>query len=424
MSLAPLPVSTSQTGGPAGRTGSAGKGSQTAGDFGAMLKRPGGDKGKPTNAAERTVAPAPKPERQPAGTSSVQGLPDGNADRPTSIVDALLQKLVDARKTAREDNDQHDDKQVNKDEPAEPIAIVGAMIAPLHIVQQDADTGDEAEAGADLDGQADATTPAPRADPGTSIPAPARTEAKSDGMKAVAAEAQLVTAQSAPAETIDAPGETVEPTASADRKPAGRDSAPMADQKVSVIASQTAMPAPSFQGGGMSATGANLVAALASDGALPAYAAENAGQAAQALADARPVNILKIQLTPVELGVVTVKLTGSGENLAIEIQVETGEARHRLAADSEAIVRSLQGLGYDIDRITVQQVPVTQSAQSSGAQSGGRDGGSFQQFGDRAGEGRGDRGGQQGDSGRQDHNDSYASAVQSDRPAASGGVYI
>ncbi len=109
---------------------------------------------------------------------------------------------------------------------------------------------------------------------------------------------------------------------------------------------------------GFSITGAAFVEAMKSDGALPQHLA-----AARVLPDAlqpsstKPVTTLKLQLHPAELGAVTVKLTGSGEQLAIEVRVENAEARHRLSSDSESIVKALRGMGFEIDRITVQQAP-------------------------------------------------------------------
>ena len=60
-----------------------------------------------------------------------------------------------------------------------------------------------------------------------------------------------------------------------------------------------------------------------------------------------PAHTLKIELHPAELGAVTASLRMAGEQLSIELKVETAEAHRRLSVDSEAIVSSLRGLGYD-----------------------------------------------------------------------------
>ena len=64
---------------------------------------------------------------------------------------------------------------------------------------------------------------------------------------------------------------------------------------------------------------------------------------------------LKIQLHPAELGMVTAQLRTVGDQLSVELQVDSHEAYHRLTADSDAIVKSLRSLGFDIDRVSIQQ---------------------------------------------------------------------
>ena len=64
---------------------------------------------------------------------------------------------------------------------------------------------------------------------------------------------------------------------------------------------------------------------------------------------------LKIQLHPLELGVVTVHLRTVGEQLSVELKVDNHDAYHRLNADSDAIVKSLRSLGFDIDSVSIQQ---------------------------------------------------------------------
>lgn len=68
-----------------------------------------------------------------------------------------------------------------------------------------------------------------------------------------------------------------------------------------------------------------------------------------------PMRILRIQLHPLELGVVTAKLSSQGGTMAVELQTETRDAAARLAADSNDIVKSLRGLGIEVDRVTVTQ---------------------------------------------------------------------
>ena len=62
---------------------------------------------------------------------------------------------------------------------------------------------------------------------------------------------------------------------------------------------------------------------------------------------------------------VTASLRFAGEQLSIELQVENSEAHQRLSADSETIVKSLRGLGYEIDRVTILQSSVASSASTA-----------------------------------------------------------
>lgn len=207
-----------------------------------------------------------------------------------------------------------------------------------------------------------------------------------------------------------------QPTASAGTQAAA------AEQKVSVVSLQVApAPAVPVQAAGLSQTAAGLVGALVSEGALPTYMSEAAAAGFAAAADARPVTTLRIQLHPVDLGTVTVKLSGSGEELAIEVQVETSEARHRLAQDSEAIMRSLRGLGYEIDRINIQHVSTP--VQSAAPGQGGDRGSAFSAFDQRPGE-RGDRPRGGGEGGQEGRRDEPAKGRGGDRNDAAGGVYI
>jgi chemotaxis protein MotD len=118
---------------------------------------------------------------------------------------------------------------------------------------------------------------------------------------------------------------------------------------------------------------------------------------------------LKIQLHPLELGVVTAHLRTVGEKLSVELKVDNHDAYNRLSADSDAIVKSLRSLGFDIDSVSIQQpqaaaTTVARSEAGAGTGSFSRDTPSFQpgnsgSGGERFGgqtSGRGERGDAQG----------------------------
>ena len=131
-----------------------------------------------------------------------------------------------------------------------------------------------------------------------------------------------------------------------------------------------------------SRTTAGVINALsAMGGQAPASALSQPPQAATV---AHPAHVLRIELHPAELGMVTASLRMSGEQLSIELKPETAEAYRHLSRDSDTIVKSLRKLGLDVDSVTVMQpsmaiqpaVRVDTGNQSSFMP--GRDAGQFQ----------------------------------------------
>ena len=151
----------------------------------------------------------------------------------------------------------------------------------------------------------------------------------------------------APKAGVEAPREERAPTL-----PTGVQTIEPLAGRVTVLPT-TVAPATSLP---MSPTATVFVAALASE-ATPPQALHEAALAAHAAKPAAPLTLqtLKIQLQPAELGLVTARLTVDGERIAVDLQVETAEARHKMTADSDQIVQALRGMGFDIDRVTVQQ---------------------------------------------------------------------
>lgn len=135
------------------------------------------------------------------------------------------------------------------------------------------------------------------------------------------------------------------------------------DGKVGVVSFQTTPAAAA------SPTTLAMVSSLSAE-AEPSLLARHAAEIGQQ-ASARPalLQTLKIQLQPAELGLVTARFTAQGAEMSLELQVETAEARNRLAGDSDAIVKALRGMGFEIDRVTIQQITVS-SASTSDARSG------------------------------------------------------
>jgi chemotaxis protein MotD len=141
-----------------------------------------------------------------------------------------------------------------------------------------------------------------------------------------------------------------------------------------------ATPLPTAQMVPSSGSAASFAAALAEGGRLARYTtAASAAAASGAPAGAPPVQSLRIQLQPVELGAVTANLKYSGSHLTIDIEVETPDAQRRLSGDSSDIVKSLQSLGFQVDKVTVRQAQPQAQTQSQAqgqpqGQSAARDG--------------------------------------------------
>ncbi|MCB8823545.1 flagellar hook-length control protein FliK [Microvirga rosea] len=83
------------------------------------------------------------------------------------------------------------------------------------------------------------------------------------------------------------------------------------------------------------------------------------------------LRILNIQLHPVELGVVTVKMRLSGDNLEMELHTDSNETADILRKDTDKLSSLLRGSGYrpDIITIHVTGVDASQEASMEGRQS-------------------------------------------------------
>ncbi len=82
----------------------------------------------------------------------------------------------------------------------------------------------------------------------------------------------------------------------------------------------------------------------------PGSALSNAASAAGA---GKVVNTLKIQLRPDNLGDVTATMRLSGDQLSVDLKVQTGEAYRQLHADQSRMIDALRAQGYQVDNITV-----------------------------------------------------------------------
>lgn len=102
--------------------------------------------------------------------------------------------------------------------------------------------------------------------------------------------------------------------------------------------------------------------ALQPDQAL-ANAASQAG-------NGKVVNTLKIQLHPIELGLVTATLRLVGDELSVELKVDTGVAYRSLKEDQARIVEALKAHGFAVDQVNLSFGAERSDAQSSNSQNG------------------------------------------------------
>ena len=69
------------------------------------------------------------------------------------------------------------------------------------------------------------------------------------------------------------------------------------------------------------------------------------------------VNTLKIQMHPIELGLVTATMRLQGEELSVELKVESGAAYRQLKDDQSRIVEALKAQGFSVDQVSVVMAP-------------------------------------------------------------------
>jgi chemotaxis protein MotD len=191
------------------------------------------------------------------------------------------------------------------------------------------------------------------------------------------------------------------------------------------VVSQQSFPAPAQNP--MSQTASALVDAIASDkGVQQSFSSTPAGSQTNNSV-AVPTHVLKIELHPAELGAVTASLRLSGEQLSIEMKPETHEAYRRLTTDSDAIIKSMRSLGFDVDKVTILQPSIAAHAASRAdsnnamPMSTGRDQPSFQpgsSGGNNAGGGR--QPGRNEDNGAQE----FGRAASPLRERAGDDIYI
>jgi chemotaxis protein MotD len=80
------------------------------------------------------------------------------------------------------------------------------------------------------------------------------------------------------------------------------------------------------------------------------------------------VNTLKIQMHPLDLGVITATLRLKADELSVDIQVHSGEAYRQLTLDQDSITKSLQDQGFAVDSVNIQLIASDRTTSNMGDQ--------------------------------------------------------
>ncbi|MER9350328.1 flagellar hook-length control protein FliK [Mesorhizobium sp. M0227] len=220
---------------------------------------------------------------------------------------------------------------------------------------------------------------------------------------------------------------SIEDVQSSMRLEAGKQS--LSTARIDVV-SERSFPAPPQSP--ISQAALNVINAIAADAGPQKALSASPTTTHLASSVAVPTHVLKIELHPAELGMVTANLRLSGEQLSIELKPETHDAYRRLSADSEAIVKSLRGLGFEVDKVTILQpsvaAPATTRTDATApmAAATGRDPASFQPGNSGSGNGGagGQQPGQQSSGKRNDDAQDYGRGTSPARERAGGDIFI
>ncbi|MCW8056759.1 flagellar hook-length control protein FliK [Agrobacterium tumefaciens] len=141
------------------------------------------------------------------------------------------------------------------------------------------------------------------------------------------------------------------------------------------------------------------------------------------------VHTLKLHMTPIELGSVTMSLRLAGDELAVHMTVESVAAYKKLQDDSKNILEGLKAQGLTVDNITIS-IASSDKSDQTGTQGNNQQNQQAQQQGQQAAAGRnrdesGARGSRQGNGDNLGvHNEGMDGAPGSARSSADNGVYL
>ncbi|RFB98188.1 chemotaxis protein CheD [Rhizobium leguminosarum bv. trifolii] len=149
--------------------------------------------------------------------------------------------------------------------------------------------------------------------------------------------------------------------------------------------------------------------------------------AAEWTSTGKVVNTLKIQMNPLDLGMVTATMRLSGDALNVDLKVETGAAYRQMKEDHGKILEALRSQGYAVDNVTISMAPVERS--DAGNQAGSQSQASQQQSLPQQGQGgeareRHNQTAQRVDGGFNGAGETGIEDVSAGRSGGTGGVYL
>ena len=83
-----------------------------------------------------------------------------------------------------------------------------------------------------------------------------------------------------------------------------------------------------------------------------------------------PVKVLYIQLQPVDLGTVTIRMSLKDQALQLDLEVGRGETRHLIQREQDALSALLRSAGYVIDGLDVRMAGPNGGAPAPGGSAG------------------------------------------------------
>ncbi|PDT37330.1 chemotaxis protein CheD [Rhizobium sp. M10] len=319
---------------------------------------------------EKTAAKPAKDQRKLPADLGKLDAKEPPADEAGQVVKGVKHAKIDLSKTDADADSEDDDGGISdvlgllKQEPAGAAVALPAAAAAAHLAVAKA-----GEAGpVDKKTAADAKTSGHASDALAAVSGKVE-DVKTDEIGAPGAEnADAADGRTFRLSRADGRGVSMDVHIGADQ--AGRqDGSKKADvENVSVLESRR------YIGLAQNTNSAAVTVALAGDSEWaramePSSALSNA---AEWTSTGKVVNTLKIQMNPIDLGLVTATMRLSGDALNVDLKVETGAAYRQLKEDHGKILEALRSQGYAVDNITISMAPVERADAGNQAGSQGQ----------------------------------------------------